>query len=136
MNREKAFDTFVSVLMMIFFAGYVNIHSEIIGLKKQPIPAPHWAEELWDWLSWAVFAVLALDVYLKYRKVRNVREFLKKHWLDLLMLALLPLFAGFKIAKMSVKLVKGAKMAKSGFKAYKGAKKLQKKGFSSAADKK
>lgn len=39
------------------------------------------------------------------------------------MLALLPLFAGFKIAKMSIKLVKGGKMAKSGFKAYQGAKK-------------
>jgi hypothetical protein len=54
------------------------------------------------------------------------QEFVKKHWLDIAMLALMPLFAGFKIAKMSVKLVKGAKMAKSGFKAAKGAKKIYK----------
>ena len=42
------------------------------------------------------------------------------------MLALMPLFAGFKIAKMSIKLVKGAKTAKFGFKAIKGAKKIYK----------
>jgi hypothetical protein len=111
---------------MVFFAGYINIHADLIGLKASPVPVPHEVEEFWEWLTWIVFSALALDIYLKYRKVRNPREFLKKHWLDLLMLALLPLFAGFKIAKMSIKLVKGAKMAKSGFKAYQGAKKIQK----------
>lgn len=48
------------------------------------------------------------------------------YWLDILMLAFLPLFAGFKIAKIAVKAVKGAKLTKSGVKAYLGAKKLQK----------
>lgn len=73
-----------------------------------------------------VLAVLAVDIYLKYRKLRDPEEFVKKHWLDIAMLALMPLFAGFKVAKMSIKLVKGAKMAKSGFKAFKGAKKIYK----------
>ena len=71
--------------------------------------------------------MLAFDIYLKYRKVRDVRLFLKKHWLDILMLCMMPLFAGFKVAKLSIKLVKGMKMAKSGFKAAHGARKLQKK---------
>ena len=123
---KKAFDIFVSVLLMVFFAGYINIHADLVGLQKSPIPVSHEVEEFWEWLAWIVFSVLALDIYLKYRKVRNPREFLKKHWLDLVMLALLPLFAGFKIAKISIKAVKGAKMAKSGFKAYQGAKKMQK----------
>ena len=65
-----------------------------------------------------VFAVLGLDLYLKYRKVKNLKEFVRKHWLDILMIAFLPLFAGFKIAKIAVKAVKGAKLAKSGFKAF------------------
>lgn len=123
---KKAFDIFVSVLLMVFFAGYINIHADLVGLKESPVPVSHKVEEFWEWLTWIVFSALALDIYLKYRKVRNPREFLKKHWLDLVMLALLPLFAGFKIAKISIKLVKGAKMAKSGFKAYQGAKKMQK----------
>ncbi|MGI0038715.1 MAG: hypothetical protein ACREAO_02780 [Nitrososphaera sp.] len=123
---KKAFDVFVSVLLMAFFAGYINIHADLIGLRASPVPFSHEVIEFWEWLTWMVFAALALDIYLKYRKVRDPKEFVKKHWLDLLLLALLPLFAGFKLAKMSIKLVKGAKMAKSGFKAYQGAKKMQK----------
>ena len=123
---QKAFDVFASALLIAFFAGYINIHSDLVGLHERPIPVGNEAEEFWEWLAWGVFVVLAVDIYLKYRKVRDPKEFVKKHWLDIAMLALMPLFAGFKIAKMSIKLVKGAKMAKSGFKAFKGAKKIYK----------
>lgn len=112
----------------MFFAGYLNIHSGLLGLQESPIQVSKQFEEFWEWLTWAVFAVLGLDLYLKYRKVRNPREFVRKHWLDILMVVFLPLFAGFKIAKIAVKAVKGAKLAKSGFKAFLGAKKLQKAG--------
>ncbi|MEW5839440.1 hypothetical protein [Nitrososphaera sp.] len=125
---KKAFDVAVSAMLLAFFIGYVNIHADIIGLKESPVPVSHQVEEFWEWFTWIVFAALALDVYLKYRKVRNPREFLKKHWLDILMLAFMPLFAGFKLAKISIKLVKGAKMVKSGFKAFQGARKIQKAG--------
>ena len=43
------------------------------------------------------------------------------------MLALIPVFAGFKVAKLSVKLVKGLKMGKSGFKAFQSVKKVNDK---------
>lgn len=125
---KKAFDVAVSAMLLAFFIGYVNIHADIIGLKESPVPVSHQVEEFWEWFTWIVFAALALDVYLKYRKVRNPREFLKKHWLDILMLAFMPLFAGFKLAKISIKLIKGAKMVKSGFKAFQGARKIQKAG--------
>jgi hypothetical protein len=123
----RAFDVFVSALVMFFFAGYLNIHSDLIGLTQDPVPVSKEVEEFWEYFTWIVFGVLALDIYLKYRKVRDVKVFLKKHWLDILMLCMMPLFAGFKVAKLSIKLVKGMKMAKSGFKAAHGARKLQKK---------
>lgn len=123
----KAFDVFVSALVMFFFAGYLNIHSDLLGLAQDPVPVSADVEEFWEYFTWVVFGVLAFDIYLKYRKVRDVRLFLKKHWLDILMLCMMPLFAGFKVAKLSIKLVKGMKMAKSGFKAAHGARKLQKK---------
>jgi hypothetical protein len=119
----------VSVLLIVFFAGYLDIHSELVGLHEQPVPAGKEMEEAWDALAWAVFGVLAFDVYLKYRRAGSLAKFVRKHWLDLAMLALMPLFAGFKIANMSVKLVKGAKMAKSGFKALQGARKIGKAGW-------
>jgi hypothetical protein len=111
---------------MVFFAGYLNIHADLIGLESSPIPVTKEAEEFWELLTWVVFAFLVVDIYLKYMAVGNARKFLRKHWLDLIMLAMLPLFAGFKIAKVAVKLVKSAKLSKSGFKAFKAAKKLAK----------
>jgi hypothetical protein len=51
---------------------------------------------------------------------------LKKHWLDIVMLLLIPVFAGFKVAKLSINLVKSLKMTKSGFKAVHSAKKIRK----------
>lgn len=125
---SKVFDIFVSLLVIVFFAGYLNIHSGLLGLEQSPIPVGKQVEELWEWLTWAVFAVLGVDLYLKYRKVRNPKEFARKHWLDMLMIVFLPLFAGFKIAKIAINAVKGAKLAKSGLKAFLGAKKLQKAG--------
>jgi hypothetical protein len=123
---SKGFDIAVSVLIMIFFIGYLNLHSELIGLDQHPIPVTRDVEEFWDLFSWIVFGALAFDIYLKYRAVRDPKLFLKKHWLDLLMLCLMPLFAGLKVAKFSVKLVKGLKMAKSGFKAAQRAGKIRK----------
>jgi hypothetical protein len=109
----KPFDVFASLLVIVFFAGYLNIHASLIGLQG--------GEDV----RWVVFAVLGLDLYLKYRNVRNPKEFVRKYWLDIVLLALLPLFAGFKVAKIAVKAIKGAKLSKSGLKAFLGARKLQ-----------
>lgn len=113
---------------MLFFAGYLNIHADLIGLQESPVPVDKEIEEFWERMTWVVFAVLGLDLYLKYDKIRNPKEFVRRHWLDILMLVLLPLFAGFKVTKIAVKVVKSAKLTKSGFKAYMGAKKLRKAG--------
>ena len=115
------------MLVIIFFAGYLNIHANLLGLQESPIPVSKEIQEFWELLTWGVFAVLAFDLYLKWRNVRNFREFVRKYWLDIVLLALLPLFAGFKVAKMAVKAIKSAKLSKSGFKAFLGAKKLQKR---------
>ena len=122
----RPFDVFASALVIIFFAGYLNIHANLLGLQESPIPVSREIQEFWELLTWGVFAVLAFDLYLKWRNVRSVREFVRKYWVDIVLLALLPLFAGFKVAKIAVKAIKGAKLSKSGFKAFLGAKKLQK----------
>jgi hypothetical protein len=121
----RAFDISVMALLVVFFVGYVNLHSELIGMERLfPMPGP--VEEFWEALSWIIFAALVADLYLKYRKLNDPKKFVKKYWLDVAMLALIPLFAGFKIAKLSVKIVKSMKMTKSGFKVFHSAKKMQK----------
>lgn len=47
----NAFDAFVLALLTVFFAGYLNIHSDLVGLHDRPIPVTKEIEELWDWLA-------------------------------------------------------------------------------------
>ena len=112
-------------LLVIFFAGYINIHSELVGLPHF-LPTSEEIEKFWDGFTWVIFGMLVFDIYLKYRKAGDPRTFLKKHWLEVAMLAMIPLFAGLKVAKISIKLVKGLKMMKSGVKVAHGANKISK----------
>ena len=121
----KIFDLSIVAMLVIFFAGYVSIHSNLVGMER-PFPVSKEIEEFWEVFSWMIFAALVVDVGLKYRKINNPKLFLKKHWLDIVMLSLIPVFAGFKIAKLSINLVKSLKMTKSGFKVIHSAKKLRK----------
>jgi hypothetical protein len=122
----KAFDIALVVGLVVFFVGYVNIHAGIFGISHF-LPTSEEIEQFWDAFSWALFAMLVFDMVIKYKKAGNLQSFLKKYWLELLMLAMIPIFAGFKIAKISVNLIKALKMTKSGFKAAHGVKKISKK---------
>jgi hypothetical protein len=115
--------------VIIFFLGYFNINANLIGLTESPVPVSKEVMNFWEWLTWLVFAVLAVDLYLKYDDIRRPGEFLRKYWLDIFVLALLPLFAGFIVANIAVKVIKVAKLAKSGLKASLGARKLHKAGL-------
>lgn len=119
------YDLLVMSALVVFFVGYINRHSDLVGLPHF-LPTSENVEKFWEFFSWLVFAMLAFDIYLKYRKAENSRLFLRKHWLDLAMLAMIPLFAGLKIANVSIKLIKGLKMAKSAFKVVHSAKKVSK----------
>jgi hypothetical protein len=121
----RIFDLSIVAMVVIFFAGYVCIHSNLVGIER-PFPVSKELEEFWEAFSWLIFAALVVDVGLKYRKINDPKMFLKKHWLDIVMLLLIPVFAGFKVAKLSINLVKSLKMTKSGFKVIHSAKKIQK----------
>ncbi len=119
----KIYDVSLMAALAVFFVGYINIHSDLIGLEHF-LPVSEELEQIWEAFSWAIFGMLAFDIYLKFRKAKDFRSFLKKHWLELAMLAMIPLFGGLKLAKISVKIIKGLKMTKSGFKVAHGAKKM------------
>ena len=119
------YDLLVMSAAVVFFVGYINIHSDLVGLPHF-LPTSENVEKFWEIFTWIIFAMLAFDIYLKYRKAENSRLFLRKHWLDLAMLAMIPLFAGLKIANISVKLIKGLKMVKSALKVVHSAKKVSK----------
>ena len=121
------FDIFLSSIIILFFLGYLNIHAELIGLNRRPIEISEQIVEFWDVFGWIVFGGIAIDVLIKYRKVGEPRIFLRRYWLDILMLFLWPVFTGLKLAKISIKVVKGLKLVKSGYKAVNASKKFSRK---------
>lgn len=70
--------------------------------------------------------MLAADTYFKYKKIRDWRMFAKKHWPDLLMMALIPFISTLKGMSLSTKIFKGLKMTKSGVKFAHKTKKMRK----------
>lgn len=120
---SKIFDFCILLMATVYFFGFVSFYPESVFLKEAPYHIPHEFEIHFEVLLWVFFASLVFDLYIKYRKINNPKLFLKKHWHDVIMLALIPFLSVFKIAKVSLKLVKTIKASKSGFKIfYKGKK--------------
>lgn len=125
-NISKIIDYAVLVLLAFFLVGFFAFDWKLLGLDNPIIPLPETIEKYWEASPWAIFILLCIDVCLKYNKIRNWRIFVRKHWLDLLMLALIPFISVLKIMNVSLKLFKGMKMIKSGFKFIHKIKKMNK----------
>ncbi len=122
----KTLDFLLLGMVIVYFIGFLSFHPQSVFLAESLLDIPHEYEIHFEILLWAIFGLLALDLYFKYRKLANWKLFLKKHWHDIVMLALIPFLAGFKIAKISVNLVKTLKASKTGFKIFYKAKKASK----------
>lgn len=108
--------------IVLFFSGY-----ETIGLESPLVKIPPQIQQINEIVLYVVLSLLSFELLLKYMKVRDWRAFLKKYWLDITMVILIPVFSGIKILK-ALKLTKKAKIAKYGFKAAdKTQKKIRKK---------
>jgi hypothetical protein len=121
-----ALDISLMIMALVYFVGFISLHPESILLKEAPYHIPHEYEIYFEILLGAFFGMLVLDLYLKYKKLNDWKVFLKKHWHEIAMVALIPFLTVFKIAKVSIKLVKALKASKSGFKVFYKAKKASK----------
>lgn len=113
---QALLDFSILAMAVVYFLGFVSFHPESVFLEEAPYSIPHEYEAHFEVLLWVFFCALVLDLVLKYRKLDNWRVFVKKHWHDVVLLALIPLLSAFKIAKFLLKAVKTAKASKSGFK--------------------
>ena len=108
----------VFYFIVLFFAEY-----KTLGLEEPLLIIPEQIKTTNEIVLGVILGLLSFELILKYMKVGNLRIFLKKHWLDVAMVILIPVFSGIKIIK-ALKLAKKIKIAKYGFKA---ADKLHKK---------
>jgi len=118
-----------SILFLVVFYFVVLLFSEyqVFGLEFPIIEIPQQLKQINEIVLYVMLSLLAFELLLKYMKVEDWKIFLKKYWLDVVMVILIPVFSGIKILK-ALKLAKKVKIAKYGFKAAdKTQKKIRKK---------
>ena len=130
-NPNKRFVLFIeySILFLVIFYFTVLFFSEYktIGLESPIVKIPQQIQQINEIVLYVMLSLLSFELLLKYMKIRDWKVFLKKYWLDIAMVILIPIFSGIKILK-AFKLTKKAKIAKYGFKAAdKTQKKIRKK---------
>ena len=106
-----------AILVLVIFYFVVLFFSEYkaIGLEKPIVAIPESLKTANELVLGLILGLLSFDLILKYMKIRNWKKFLKKYWLDIAMVILIPVFSGIKIIK-ALKLAKKLKVAKYGFK--------------------
>ena len=120
----KILDLIILVLTSLFFIGLLAFVYHVFGLERPILPIPNEFKEFFEFLIWPILVLLTLDLVLKYRKLNNPKKFVKKYWIDILMLALIPIFSIFKFLKIGLSLIKQLKTIKMGAKILHKTKKL------------
>lgn len=127
MTFYKILDLAILVLVTIFFVGMLAFEYAIFGLEQQIISIPMEWKPFFDILIWPIVVLLIIDLSLKYRKTNDPRKFVKKYWIDIVMLILIPVFSAFKLFKLGLSIVKKLKTVKMGAKIIHKIKKVSQK---------
>lgn len=123
----KILDLTILVIATIFFIGILAFDYSIFGLSEPLILIPYEWKFFFDIMIWLLVSLLIIDLTLKYKKTKDPKKFIKKYWIDILMLILIPVFSVFKSLKIGLSIVKQLKTAKMGAKIAHKTKKISKK---------
>ena len=124
--NSKILDLIILVLLLLFFIGLLAFEYHVFGLENPILPIPDEFKDFFEFLIWPILILLTLDLVLKYRKINNPKKFVKKYWIDILMLTLIPIFSIFKFLKIGLSVIKQLKTVKIGAKIFHKTKKIYK----------
>lgn len=127
MNISKTLDLAILGIIVLFFVGMLAFEYGILGFSEPQLPLPTEWKPYFDILIWVLAVLLVSDLAVKYRTVNDPKEFVKKYWIDIAMLALIPIFSAFKFFKVGISLFKKLKAVKMGTKVVHKTKKSLKK---------
>jgi predicted small integral membrane protein len=125
--NSKILDLIILVLSFLFFIGLLAFEYRSFGLENQILPIPDEFKEFFEFLIWPIIVLLTTDLVIKYRKINHPKKFVKKYWIDIVMLALIPVFFTFKFLKIGLSVVKKLKTVKMGAKIFHKTRKISKK---------
>ncbi len=122
--NSKILDIIILVFASLFFIGLLSFEYHSFGLENPILSIPEQFKEFFEFLIWPILALLILDLIIKYRKINNPKKFVKKHWSDILMLVLIPVFSILKFLKIGLSMIKQLKTIKMGAKIFHKTKKI------------
>ena len=123
----KILDLIILVLVSIFFIGMLDSEFPELGIVEPLVSIPVEWKHFFDILIYPIIILLAIDLALKYRKTNDSKNFVKKYWIDIVMLILIPIFSTFKIFKFGLSIIKKLKTVKMGAKIIHKTKKVSQK---------
>lgn len=115
-KKGLSYSTFT--LILIFFFGLINIEHAALGISEPLFLITEEIKMIFDLVFWIIVILLGLELVVAYLEIRNPKKFVRKYWLEIILLVLMPVFAGFKAMKITLKLVKQIKVSKTGFKIF------------------
>jgi len=127
MKIYQGLDLIILVLVGLFVVGMLG--SSFPGLTTD-VPILSISEEsqtFFEFLIYPIIVLLITDLLLKYREIKNPKKFVKKYWIDIFMLGMIPIFSIVKFLKIGVSLVKQIKVIKMGTKVIHKTNKMAKK---------
>lgn len=127
MNIYTILDLSIVVLASLFLVDVLAFGYDLLGLDKPVLFISQDWKLFFDVLIWPLVGLLIFDLILKYRKTKDPKKFVKKYWIDIVMLILIPAFAAFKFFKIGLSIVKKLKTVKMGTKVVHKTKKIAKK---------
>ncbi len=122
--NPKVLDLIILVLVSLFFIGLLAFEYHSLGLENPLLSIPNEFEEFFEFLIWPIIVLLTLDLIIKYRTIKNPKKFVKKYWIDIIMLILIPVFSIFKFFKIGLSMIKQLKTIKMGAKIFHKTKKI------------
>jgi hypothetical protein len=127
MKTYQILDMIILVLVILFFVGMLGTSFQGLGTDISILFIPDDVQAFLDVLIYPIIALLGIDLVLKYRKTKNPKKFVRKYWIDIFMIVLIPVFSIFKFFKIGLSLTKQLKTLKMGAKALHKSKKFTKK---------
>ena len=121
-KKGLSFVTFSLILVFVF--GLINIEHASLGFSEPMFVITDQIKIIFDIIFWTIVSLLTLELIIAYFKIRDTKSFVKKYWLEIIMLVLMPVFVGFKILKVSLKIMKQVKIGKTVFKIFQKVKKI------------
>ena len=123
----KILDLTILVSVSIFFVGMLDSNFSTLGIDQPIISIPVEWKHFFDFLIYPIIVLLVIDLVLKYRKTNDRKKFVKKHWIDIIMLILIPIFSAFKFLNLGLNVVKKIKTVKMSVKIVHKTKKVSQK---------